>query len=83
MTDPIRIAIPMAGYGTRMRPHTWSKAKPLIHLAGKTVLDYVLEQFATLPGLDSARWVFISAPSSWSRCRSIWRRSTRPKRWSM
>jgi glucose-1-phosphate thymidylyltransferase len=62
LTDPFSIAIPMAGFGTRMRPHTWSKAKPLIHLAGKTVLDYVLDQFRTLPGLDSARWVFIISP---------------------
>ena len=62
MTDPISIAIPMAGYGTRMRPHTWSKAKPLIHLAGKTVLDYALAQFDTLPGVEYARWVFICSP---------------------
>ena len=50
LTEPFCIAIPMAGHGTRMRPHTWSKAKPLIHLAGKTVLDYALAQFDTLPG---------------------------------
>jgi glucose-1-phosphate thymidylyltransferase len=62
LTEPITIVIPMAGYGTRMRPHTWSKAKPLIHLAGKTVLDYCLAQFDTLPGVGSARWVFICSP---------------------
>lgn len=59
MTDRFTIAIPMAGYGTRLRPHTWSKPKPLIHLAGKTVLDYVLAQFDTLPGVDDANWVLI------------------------
>ncbi len=62
MTDALSIAIPMAGHGTRMRPHTWSKAKPLIHLAGKTVLDYALAQFDTLPGIETARWVFICSP---------------------
>jgi glucose-1-phosphate thymidylyltransferase len=62
LTDSYTIAIPMAGYGTRLRPHTWSKAKPLIHLAGKTVLDYCLAQFNTLPGVGSARWVFICSP---------------------
>jgi glucose-1-phosphate thymidylyltransferase len=62
LTETFSIAIPMAGHGTRMRPHTWSKAKPLIHLAGKTVLDYCLAQFATLPGVGSARWVFICSP---------------------
>jgi glucose-1-phosphate thymidylyltransferase len=45
MPETLKIAIPMAGLGTRMRPHTWSKPKPLIALAGRTVLDYVLEQF--------------------------------------
>jgi glucose-1-phosphate thymidylyltransferase len=59
LADNLTIAIPMAGYGTRMRPHTWSKTKPLIHLAGKTVLDYVLAQFDTLPNIDKAEWVFI------------------------
>lgn len=62
MTNSIKIAIPMAGFGSRMRPHTWSKPKPLIHLAGKTVLDYALAQFDSLPGIENAEWVFIVGP---------------------
>jgi glucose-1-phosphate thymidylyltransferase len=62
MPDRYTIAIPMAGYGTRMRPHTWSKPKPLIQLADKTVLDHVLDQFASLPGIHNAEWVFIISP---------------------
>ena len=42
MTKPLKIVIPMAGFGTRLRPLTWSKPKPLVPLAGKTVLDYLL-----------------------------------------
>lgn len=63
MKEPWKIAIPMAGLGTRMRPHTWSKPKPLIHLAGRTVLDYVLDQFNSLPRFKDAEFVLIMGPN--------------------
>jgi glucose-1-phosphate thymidylyltransferase len=45
----LKIVIPMAGLGTRLRPHTWSKPKQLVSVAGKTVLDHVLDTFSTIP----------------------------------
>ena len=63
MSENITIAIPMAGLGTRMRPQTWSKPKPLIHLAGRTVLDYVLDQFQSIPRFKDARFVLILGPN--------------------
>jgi glucose-1-phosphate thymidylyltransferase len=58
----LKIAIPMAGLGTRMRPQTWSKPKPLISLAGKTVLDYVLDQFRSIPAEFEVEYIFIVGP---------------------
>ena len=63
MPQTLKIAVPMAGLGTRMRPHTYSKPKPLIALAGKTVLDYVLDQFRSLPGDWEVEYVFIVGPT--------------------
>ncbi len=48
----MKIVIPMAGFGTRMRPHTWSKPKPLISVAGKPIVGHVLDMFSTLPDID-------------------------------
>ncbi len=62
MTHTLTIAIPMAGFGTRMRPHTWSKPKSLLPLAGKTVLDYVLAQFNSVPASFNIEYVFIVGP---------------------
>ncbi len=58
----IKIAVPMAGLGTRMRPHTWSKPKPLVSMAGRTVLDYALEQFDSIPGSFEVEFIFIIGP---------------------
>ncbi|NPV56096.1 MAG: nucleotidyltransferase [Anaerolineae bacterium] len=59
MPNTIKIAIPMAGYGSRMRPQTWSRPKPLLALAGKTALDYCLAQFDTLPPRIEREYIFI------------------------
>lgn len=63
MPKTLKITVPMAGLGTRMRPHTWSKPKPLIALAGKTVLDFVLEQFDSALDRAEVEYVLILGPN--------------------
>lgn len=59
MSKTLKIVIPMAGYGTRLRPHTWSRPKQLMSLAGKTVLEHVLDQFNSLPSNLDVEYIFI------------------------
>ncbi len=59
MSEKLKIVIPMAGYGTRLRPHTWSRPKQLISLAGKSVLSHLFDMFETLPDPDNVEFVFI------------------------
>lgn len=47
----------MAGLGTRLRPHTHTKPKPLVSVAGKPVLGHILDQ---IRGLEVERMVFIT-----------------------
>ncbi len=44
----MKIVIPLAGFGKRLRPHTFTKPKPLINVAGKPVLGHVLDMFEKL-----------------------------------
>lgn len=48
-TSKLQVVIPMGGLGTRLRPHTWSKPKQLVGVAGKAAIDHVLDTIKTLP----------------------------------
>jgi glucose-1-phosphate thymidylyltransferase len=40
----MKAIIPVAGAGTKLRPHTYTQPKALIPLAGKTVLSIIVDQ---------------------------------------
>ncbi|MCD6289260.1 MAG: NTP transferase domain-containing protein [Anaerolineae bacterium] len=52
----MKVIIPLAGFGTRLRPHTYSKPKPLVNVAGKPVLGHILDK---LVGLELDEVIFI------------------------
>lgn len=53
----MNIIIPVGGLGTRLRPQTWSRPKPLVSVAGKPVLGHVLD---TLSAVEIDRVVFVT-----------------------
>ena len=46
----MKIIVPMAGMGKRMRPHTHTTAKPLLPIAGKPSVQRLLEDLAAVSG---------------------------------
>ncbi|MGB0886472.1 MAG: sugar phosphate nucleotidyltransferase [Chitinophagales bacterium] len=43
----MKAVIPVAGVGTRLRPHTYTHPKPLIPVAGKPILSYIIDNLLT------------------------------------
>ena len=58
-SSSLKIVIPMAGYGVRLRPHTWSRPKQLIRIADKMVIDHVLDTFSSIPDPARSEFIFI------------------------
>lgn len=48
----MKVIIPTAGSGTRLRPHTFTSPKTLIHVAGRPILDYLLKPLVEIPDLS-------------------------------
>lgn len=44
----MKVIIPIAGIGTRLRPHTHTAPKGLLHVAGKPILGHILDRLKNL-----------------------------------
>lgn len=44
----MNLIIPMAGRGSRLRPHTLTVPKPLVHVAGKPIVQHLVEDLAAM-----------------------------------
>src|SRR5947207_9045626 len=48
----MKIIILAAGYATRLYPLTLTRPKPLLPVAGKPMIDHVLDNLAGIPGIE-------------------------------
>ncbi len=53
----MKIILPVAGKGTRLRPHTFTKAKSLVTVAGKTVLEHIMNNLLLIKDIEE--FIFI------------------------
>ena len=53
----MKVIIPLAGKGTRLRPHTHITPKPMLRIAGKPVIDYVMEDLQKLGGVEEVIYI--------------------------
>src|SRR5436190_4497765 len=53
----MKVIIPLAGKGTRLRPHTHITPKPMLKVAGKPVMAYVLDELKRLGNLDQIIYI--------------------------
>ena len=53
----MKVIIPLAGKGTRLRPHTHVTPKPMLKVAGKPVMDYVLDDVRKLGDVEQVVYI--------------------------
>jgi glucose-1-phosphate thymidylyltransferase len=53
----MKVIIPLAGKGTRLRPHTHITPKPMLRIAGKPVMAYILEDVQRLGNVEQIIYI--------------------------
>ena len=53
----MKVIIPLAGKGTRLRPHTHLVPKPMMKVAGKPVMSYVLDDLKKLGNVEQVIYI--------------------------
>src|SRR6476619_4319056 len=53
----MKVIIPLAGKGTRLRPHTHITPKPMLKVAGKPVMEYILDDLRRLGTVDQIIYI--------------------------
>ena len=66
-----------AGYATRLYPLTLNKAKPLLEVAGKPMIDWVLDNLAPIPDLET---VYVVTNHKFAQDFETWAETYRQKK---
>jgi glucose-1-phosphate thymidylyltransferase len=53
----MKVIIPLAGKGTRLRPHTYLTPKPMMKVAGKPVMSYVIDELKKLGNVEQIVYI--------------------------
>jgi glucose-1-phosphate thymidylyltransferase len=53
----VKVIIPLAGKGTRLRPHTHITPKPMLKIAGKPVIDYIMDDLQRLGDIEQVVYI--------------------------
>ena len=53
----MKVIIPLAGKGTRLRPHTHITPKPMLKVAGKPVMEYILDDLRRLGTVEQIIYI--------------------------
>src|SRR5690348_5028215 len=53
----MKVIIPLAGKGTRLRPHTHITPKPMLKVAGKPVMEYILDDLRRLGNVEQIIYI--------------------------
>jgi glucose-1-phosphate thymidylyltransferase len=65
----MNVLILAAGYATRLYPLTLTKAKPLLEVAGKPMIEWVLDNLAPVPGIET---VYVVTNAKFAHDFQIW-----------
>ena len=53
----MKVIIPAAGEGTRLRPHTITKPKPILPIAGSTIIDFIMTEISSIQDLEEVIFI--------------------------
>jgi glucose-1-phosphate thymidylyltransferase len=53
----MKVIIPLAGKGTRLRPHTHVTPKPMLKVAGRPIMSYVMDDVERLGSIDEVVYI--------------------------